>query len=98
MPPRTYAGSTGEEHEAAELLNAYRPEYLFSGHSHQFPYFAGTSWAQTDNGVRVFVPGQLVDAAFPNHIILDTESGQARWETSSQEWTPEDLLARFPPE
>jgi Icc-related predicted phosphoesterase len=98
VPPRAYAGSTGEEREAAELLRTYQPEYFVSGHSHQYPYLAGNGWAQTINGVRVLVPGQLLDAAFPNHIVLDTESGEASWQTSSREWIPEDLLARFPPE
>jgi len=98
VPPKAYPGSTGEEREAAELLRTYRPEYFVSGHSHQYPYLAENGWAQTINGVRVFVPGQLLDAAFPNHIVLDTESGEASWQTSSREWIPEDLLARFPPE
>jgi hypothetical protein len=84
VPPRAYPGSTGEEREAAELLRAYRPEYFFSGHSHQFPYFAGSSWAQSVDGANVLVPGQLLNAPFPNHIVMNTESGQARWETSSR--------------
>jgi hypothetical protein len=48
-------------------------------------------------GVQVLVPGQLLDAAFPNHIFLDTESGELSWQTTSQEWIPDDLLSRFPP-
>ena len=101
VPPRAYPGTTGEEREAAELLGTYRPEYFVSGHSHQYPYLTGSDWAQTVNGVRVFVPGQLLDAAFPNHIVLDTESGEASWQTSSREWIPEDglydhLVLRFP--
>jgi predicted phosphodiesterase len=97
VPPMAYPGSTGEERVAAQLLQTYRPEYFVSGHSHQFPYLDGNSWAQTINGVQVLVPGQLVDAAFPNYIILNTESGDLSWHTSSQEWIPEDLLSRFPP-
>jgi hypothetical protein len=38
----------------------------------------------------VLVPGQLLSAPFPNLIVLNTESGEAIWETSSQEWIPED--------
>jgi DNA repair exonuclease SbcCD nuclease subunit len=91
VPPRTYPGATGEELEAKELLRIYRPEYFVSGHSHQFPYFPGKSWMQRDNGVNVLIPGQLLTAAFPNHIVLHTESGEARWETSSQDWIPEEL-------
>jgi predicted phosphodiesterase len=101
VPPSTYPGSTGEEAEAAILLQTYRPEYFISGHSHQFPYFAGSSWAQRIGGANVLVPGQLLTAPFPNHIVLNTESGEASWETSSQEWISEDglydhLVFKFP--
>ena len=103
VPPIAYPGSTAEESEAAELLYTYRPEYFVSGHSHQFPYFAGTSWMHRVDGVNVLVPGQLLASAFPNHIVLNTESGELRWETSSREWIPEDglydhLVLKFPPE
>jgi predicted phosphohydrolase len=101
VPPGTYPGSTGEECEAAEVLWTYRPEYFISGHSHQFPYFLGSSWVQQIDGVNLLVPGQLLSAPFPNHIVLDTKSGEARWETFSQEWIPEDglydhLVLKFP--
>jgi predicted phosphodiesterase len=98
VPPRTYPGSTGEEQEAAELLRTYRPEYFVSGHSHQYPYLGASGWSQMIEGVRVLVPGQLMAGPFPNHIVLDTESGELSWETFSREWIPEDLLLRFPPE
>ena len=64
-------------------------------------FFPGSSWTQSVNGVNVLVPGQLLTAPFPNHIVLDTESGEASWETSSREWIPEDglydrLVVKFP--
>ncbi|MBV8225887.1 MAG: hypothetical protein JO232_11960 [Verrucomicrobia bacterium] len=87
-----YPGSTYEELEAANLLQSYRPEYFISGHSHRFPYFPGSSWAQIVNGVNVLVPGQLLSASFPNQIVLNTPSREASWETASQEWISEDGL------
>ena len=42
--------------------------------------------------MNVLVPGQLLSAPFPNHIVLNTESGEAGWETFSQEWISEDGL------
>jgi Calcineurin-like phosphoesterase len=101
VPPITYPGSTGEEAEAAELLSTYRPEYFISGHSHRFPYFPGSNWAQRIDKVNVLVSGQLLTAQFPNHIALNTESRKASWETSSQEWISEaglydHLLFKFP--
>ena len=92
IPPITYPSSTKDEAEAAELLRIYRPEYFISGHSHQFPYFAGSSWRQRIDGANVLVPGQLLRARFPNHIVLDTESGDVSWETASREWISEEGL------
>jgi Icc-related predicted phosphoesterase len=101
VPPIAFPGSTKEEVEAAEILQTYRPDYFVSGHSHQFPYFPGNSWAQVVNGVHVLVPGQLLRAPFPNHIVLNTESGEVSWETSSREWIAKDglydhLVLKFP--
>ena len=95
-PPMSFPGSIGEEREAEELLQRYRPADFISGHSHQFPYLTERSWMRVIKGVHLLVPGQLLAAPFPNHIVLDTNSGQGRWETSSQEWIPEDLLSKFP--
>jgi Icc-related predicted phosphoesterase len=96
-PPMSFPGSVGEEREAAELFQRYRPAYFIPGHSHQFPYLVGRSWTHVIKGVHLLVPGQLLAAPFPNHIVLDTNSGQAWWETSSKEWIPEDLFSKFPP-
>jgi len=74
VPPKTYPDALGEVAEAADLLQLYRPEYFISGHSHQFPYFIGNGWAQKIGEVKVFVPGQLLGAPVPNHIVLNTES------------------------
>jgi Icc-related predicted phosphoesterase len=92
IPPMAYPGSGKEEFEAAELLHTYRPEYFVAGHSHQFPFFTGYNWARTIDGVHVLVPGQLLSAPFPNHIVLNTESRETHWETASQEWIPEDAI------
>jgi hypothetical protein len=53
------------------------------------------------DGIPVLVPGQLLAAAFPNHIVQNTESGELSWQTSSQDWIPEDglydhLVLKFP--
>jgi hypothetical protein len=73
IPPIAFPGSTREETEAAELFLAYRPDYSVSGHSNQFPYFPGSTWRQIVDGVNVLVPGQLLNAPFPNHVVLNTE-------------------------
>ena len=40
--------------------------------------------------VSVLVPGQLLKAPFPNHVKLNTESGELSWHTASDTWIPED--------
>jgi hypothetical protein len=87
---------------ATHPFQRYRPAYFVSGHSHEFPYFPDRDLGIV-NGVNVLVPGQLLSAPFPNHIVLNTESKEATWETSSREWIPEDglydhLVVKFPRE
>jgi predicted phosphodiesterase len=90
VPLNFHESASGEEREATALLITYQPDFFVSGHTHSHPYLAGNSWAQKVGGVNVLVPGQLLRAPFPNHIILATDSGQASCETSSHVWIPED--------
>jgi hypothetical protein len=77
VPPMTGSGVSGEESEAVALLLTYRPHYFVSGHDHAFPYRPNQPWNQRMGEVCVLVPGQLMSAPFPNHIKLDTESGES---------------------
>ena len=100
VPAKTGLGVSGEESEAAGLLLAYRPNYFVSGHDHAFPYKSGQGWNQKMGEVCVLVPGQLMSAPYPNHIKLDTESGESTWQTNRETWMPEDerfeyLLLKF---
>src|ERR1700736_3944574 len=84
VPAKTGSGVSGEESEAAEVLATYRPDYFVSGHDHAFPYASGQSWNQKMADSRLLVPGQLLKAPFPNHIKLDTESGELSWHATSE--------------
>jgi hypothetical protein len=53
---------------------------------------SGQSWSQKFGEVCMMFPGQLLRAPFPNHISLDTESGEQSWRTASETWIPEDGL------
>jgi calcineurin-like phosphoesterase family protein len=92
VPAKSGSGATGEESEAAEVFAAYKPDYFVSGHDHAFPYTSGRSWNQKLGKVTSLVPGQLLSAPFPNHIKLDTESGELTWHTTGDTWTAEDGL------
>jgi hypothetical protein len=63
VPPKNGSGVSGEESEAAELLEAYQPDYFVSGHDHAFPYESGQSWNQKLGSVRLLMPGQLLGSA-----------------------------------
>jgi hypothetical protein len=76
VPAKTGSGVSGEELGAAELLATYRRDYFVSGRNHSFPYASGQSWNQKLEEVTLLVPGQLLSAPIPNHIKLDTESGE----------------------
>lgn len=90
VPPNIQPAASGEESEALALLLAYQPDFFVCGHARAYPYLTGNSWAQKIGGVNVLVPGQLLRAPFPNHIVVDTKSARASWETSSRVWIPED--------
>jgi Icc-related predicted phosphoesterase len=92
VPPKTTLNASGEESEAAELLAAYRPDYFVSGHDHAFPYTSGQSWSQRLGETRLLLPGVLLKAPYPNHIKLDSESGESSWHTTSETWIPEEGL------
>jgi Icc-related predicted phosphoesterase len=103
VPPKTGSNLTGEKREAAELLAAYRPDYFVSGHDHQYPYFSGNSWRERIEDTILLVPGQLLNSVHPNYIVLDSNSGDAEWHTSSQTWVSENelfdhLVLKFPKE
>jgi predicted MPP superfamily phosphohydrolase len=92
VPPKNGSGVSGEELEAAGLLATYRPDYFVSGHDHAYPYTSGQSWNQKLGESRLLVAGQLLGAPFPNHIKLNTGSGELSWQTTSETWIPEDGL------
>ena len=92
VPAKTGSGVSGEESEAAEILATFLPDYFVSGHDHAFPYTTGQSWSQKLGESRLLVPGQLLRAPIPNHIKLNTESGEFSWHTASETWIAEDGL------
>jgi hypothetical protein len=92
VPAKTGLGVSGEESEAAEVLETYQPDYFVSGHDHKFPNTTGQSWHQKLGDSRLLVPGQLLSAPLPNHIKLNTETGELSWHTASDTWIPEDGL------
>jgi hypothetical protein len=44
----------------------------------------GNTWRSWVGETMIITPGQLLDAAFPNHVILDLPSGKGIWITPRQ--------------
>ena len=78
-PPALIEPAEAGEYEARLLFAEYLPDFWLSGHVHDLPYRLGGKWSHELGTTLVFTPGQIVEAAWPNHIELDTESGIIEW-------------------
>jgi Icc-related predicted phosphoesterase len=78
-PPALIEPAEAGEYEAGQLLDEYSPDFWLSGHVHDLPYKLGGKCSHELGTTLVFTPGQIVEAAWPNHIELDTESGKIEW-------------------
>lgn len=76
-------GGTRGNRGLAEFVSEYQPDYVLSGHIHFQPYEG--NFEEEADGTWCFNPGAPeamrteIRHAFPNHIILDTSSGEAEW-------------------
>jgi hypothetical protein len=78
-PPPLLEPSEPSEQEAGLLLAEYRPDFWLGGHVHDLPYKLGGKWSHELGTTIVLTPGQILEASWPNHIELDTESGIIEW-------------------
>jgi hypothetical protein len=75
VPGKTGLGVSGEESDAAEVLATYKPDYLSRATIMRFRLIWPKLEPKTGWG-NLARAGQLLSAPFPNHIKLDTESGE----------------------
>jgi hypothetical protein len=80
-PPPFLEPSEPSEKEAGLLLTEYLPDFWLSGHVDDLPYKLGGKWSH-ELGTVVLTPGQILEASWPNHITLDTESGKIEWRST----------------
>lgn len=59
-------------------VEAYAPDFVFSGHVHQAPFLEGGTWVDRLKGSWTFNMGQQPGDA-PCHIMLDTDANEALW-------------------
>jgi Icc-related predicted phosphoesterase len=80
-PPFLEPGGPGER-EAKALIEEYLPDFWLSGHVHDLPYKLGGKWYHEFGTTIVFTPGQILEASWPNHIEIDSESGKIEWRST----------------
>jgi Icc-related predicted phosphoesterase len=81
-PPPLLENSEAGEREAGILLAEYQPDFWLSGHLHDLPYKLGGKWFHEFGTTIVLTPGQILEASWPNHIELDTETGKIEWRST----------------
>jgi hypothetical protein len=54
---------------------------------HDLPYQPGNDWQKRIDQTLVITPGQLLDASFPNHVILELPDGHGGWVTDIRSGT-----------
>ena len=60
--------------QAQQLISKARPDFFHYGH-----YHGVTGFSRRSGNALFLSAGQQLGAAFPNHIILDSETGIAVW-------------------
>ena len=70
---RTLAGVDRGDPYLTAAVTCQSPAYVFSGHVHE-----PEKWHDTLGSTSVFNPGSNPHSRFPNHILLNGETGEAR--------------------
>ena len=77
--PIAWTGSEdGGDAVALGWIRRYQPDFVFSGHIHNAPFYAEGSWHTRIGRSVVFNAGKQPGGE-PTHIVLDLEKRQARW-------------------
>ncbi len=65
---------------AMEWIRNYQPDFVFSGHIHNAPFYSAGSWHTTIGKSVVFNAGKQPGGE-PTHIILDLKARRAEWQS-----------------
>lgn len=63
---------------AVEWIRRYQPDFVFSGHIHNAPFYAAGSWHARVGKSVIFNAGKQPGGE-PTHIILDLKTRRAEW-------------------
>lgn len=92
-PPRgTGVAWTGREDGgdpvALEWIQNYQPDFVFSGHIHNAPFYAAGAWHSRIGNSLIFNAGKQ-PGGVPTRIILDLENRRAEWNSMESDETLE---------
>jgi Icc-related predicted phosphoesterase len=97
--PPAFRGSAGpEELSAGKLLEEFEPTLWLAGRFFDHAHPRGFTWMQTIDQSVVFNVSQTSigtvfrEAAFPNHIVFDLQSGRIQWNSWLQAENEERVL------
>jgi Icc-related predicted phosphoesterase len=67
-------------------IQRYQPDFLASGHIHTIPYQPNGHYVDQFGKTLCFNAGQVPpdSSSIPNHIILETSTGESQWNTFHQ--------------
>lgn len=82
------SGADWGDPDLMPAVRRYAPRLVFSGHTH-----APRHWREFRDGTLFLNPGRDRDAAFPNHILVQTDSLHSRFVGASRE---ETFIPPFP--
>jgi Icc-related predicted phosphoesterase len=97
-PPAFHGSAGAEELSAGKLLEEFEPTLWLAGRFFDHAHPRGFSWIRTVDQSVVFNISQrsiapvFREAAFPNHIVFDLESGKIRWNSWLESENEERVL------
>jgi Icc-related predicted phosphoesterase len=68
----------GGDAVALEWIQRFQPDFVFSGHIHNAPFYAAGSWHSRIGKSVIFNAGKQPGGE-PTHIVLDLKSRRADW-------------------
>lgn len=83
--PIAWTGSEdGGDGVALDWIHRYQPDFVFSGHIHNAPFYAEGSWHAKIGKSVVFNAGKQPGGE-PTHIVLDLGKREARWSSMEED-------------
>jgi Icc-related predicted phosphoesterase len=83
--PTSWVGSRhiGDD-DLVGWIDRFEPDVVLTGHIHESPFKPGGSWVDRRGRTVILNAGRQA-GPIPSHVVVDTESGEAQWWSSTGE-------------